>query len=66
VREVGELLREMGADDGINMDGGGSTTLVAKAPAGDTLRLVNRPSGGLRRNGANLVIALDPPPAGRE
>lgn len=66
VREVGELLREMGADDGINMDGGGSTTLVAKAPDGDALRLVNRPSGGLRRNGANLVIALDPAPAGRE
>lgn len=66
VREVGELLRDMGADDGINMDGGGSTTLVAKAPGGDTLRLVNRPSGGLRRNGANLVIAVDGAPAGRE
>jgi exopolysaccharide biosynthesis protein len=62
VREVGELLHEMGADDGINMDGGGSTTLVAKA-AGDELRVVNSPSGGLRRNGANLVIAVDEPAA---
>ncbi|MBU6276966.1 MAG: phosphodiester glycosidase family protein [Planctomycetes bacterium] len=67
VREVGELLREMGADDGINMDGGGSTTLVAKAAAGNELRVVNTPSGGLRRNGANLAIAVDgAPAAGRE
>ena len=54
VHEVGALLRDLGADDGINMDGGGSTTLVAGAEP----RLVNRPSGGLRRNGANLAIAV--------
>jgi len=66
VREVGTWLQAMGADDGINMDGGGSTTLVAQVPGGDDLRLVNRPSGGLRRNGANLVIGIDGAPAGRE
>lgn len=59
VHEVGALLRDLGADDGINMDGGGSTTLVARGPGGTDLRLVNRPSGGLRRNGANLAIAID-------
>lgn len=59
VREVGELLRDLGADDGVNMDGGGSTTLVAQGQGGAELRLVNRPSGGLRRNGANLAIAID-------
>jgi hypothetical protein len=59
VREVGELLRDLGADDGVNMDGGGSTTLVAQGPGGADLHLVNRPSGGLRRNGANLAIAID-------
>lgn len=59
VHEVGALLRDFGAHDGINMDGGGSTTLVVKPPGGDDLRLVNRPSAGLRRNGANLVIAID-------
>jgi len=59
VREVGELLRDMGAADGINMDGGGSTTLVARTTAADGLRVVNKPSGGLRRNGANLVIAVE-------
>ncbi|MBM3955171.1 MAG: phosphodiester glycosidase family protein [Planctomycetes bacterium] len=67
VREVGELLRDMGADDGVNMDGGGSTTLVAAPPGSDGFRVVNRPSGGLRRNGANLVIAVDRAPRdGRE
>ncbi|MFZ4732724.1 MAG: phosphodiester glycosidase family protein [Pirellulales bacterium] len=63
VCEVGELLRDLGADDGLNMDGGGSTTLVAQDPGGGDLHLVNRPSGGLRRNGANLVIAVDEPAA---
>jgi hypothetical protein len=59
VHEVGALLRDHGAHDAINMDGGGSTTLVATSPDGDHLRLVNRPSAGLRRNGANLAIAID-------
>ena len=65
VREVGELLRDLGADDGVNMDGGGSTTLVARAAAADELRVVNTPSGGLRRNGANLAIAVEGAPDAR-
>ena len=42
--EFAELLRALGATDALNLDGGGSTTLVVAGPAGAALRIVNRPS----------------------
>jgi|GEM_PF-269542 len=47
-QELGEWLKKFGADDGINMDGGGSTTLAWWNPqAGDDARceLINAPVG---------------------
>lgn len=60
--EVAEILLEFGATDAINMDGGGSTTLVV---ADDEPRLVNRPVGYLvpgteRENGSNIGIRALP------
>jgi hypothetical protein len=50
--ELGELLRQAGADDAINMDGGGSSTLAwwnEVSPEQDKCRLINQPVGnGLR------------------
>lgn len=45
LRELAELMRSLGADDALNLDGGGSTTMViadSTAPAG--FRIANRPS----------------------
>lgn len=56
VGELGRMLANLGAHDGVNMDGGGSTTLVAADGEERVLRIVNHPSGGLRRDGANLAI----------
>jgi hypothetical protein len=56
--ELGEWLRHFGADRGINMDGGGSTTFAwwdPLADGDDKCRLLNRPVG----NGANYS-KLDP------
>ena len=51
-QELGELLRQAGADDAINMDGGGSSTLAwwnETAPDSDKCQLINQPVGnGLR------------------
>ena len=51
-RELGELLRQAGADDAINMDGGGSSTLAwwnEVSPEDDKCQLINQPVGnGLR------------------
>ncbi|MEZ4458022.1 MAG: phosphodiester glycosidase family protein [Gemmatimonadales bacterium] len=41
LRELADLMRSLGASSAINLDGGGSTTMVAGL---DSLRIVNRPS----------------------
>lgn len=43
--ELGEMLRLLGAVDGLNLDGGGTTTMTLAAPDGG-FRLVNRPIHG--------------------
>lgn len=63
VREVGEWLRHYGASDGLNMDGGGSTTMVLWNPGTETYELANRPAGGQRRNGNNLGVYIVEEPA---
>jgi exopolysaccharide biosynthesis protein len=40
--ELGIILQKLGADDGLNLDGGGSTALALKFPDG-TVRAVNTP-----------------------
>jgi hypothetical protein len=42
--ELAELMLALGADDAINLDGGGSSVLVWRASAGGGLRIGNRPS----------------------
>jgi len=43
--ELGHLLKKFGAHDALNLDGGGSTALVAKDPATGVFTVINRPSG---------------------
>ncbi|CAL9315937.1 hypothetical protein SUDANB25_05475 [Streptomyces sp. SudanB25_2051] len=59
VVEVAALLRDLGASDGVNLDGGGSSTLVARMDGADTVRVLNRPSGGAERpvpNGIGVFV----------
>jgi hypothetical protein len=77
--EMGELMRSVGADDAVNLDGGGSSTLVAR-PLGQAQPTVrNTPSDGSERatpNGVGIFLAegsgiadqllLDAPTAGAE
>ncbi|WP_346282781.1 phosphodiester glycosidase family protein [Pseudonocardia sp.] len=46
--ELATLLREMGVDDAVNLDGGGSSTLVYREPGPDPGRIVNDPSASPR------------------
>ena len=65
LKEGADLLLRLGAYDAINMDGGGSTTMVLVRK--DKPELANRPSGGIwpiilaRTVGNNLGIAYEPP-----
>ncbi|MCD8089872.1 MAG: phosphodiester glycosidase family protein, partial [Clostridiales bacterium] len=53
--ECSEIMRELGAYDAIQLDGGGSTTMVIKPQDGDSLEVVNTPSDGSQRAVANAV-----------
>ena len=54
--EVGEWLRYLGSDVAINMDGGGSTSLVTLDDHASPIMLNHQPGGGIRRNGCNVGI----------
>lgn len=59
LRELATLMRALGARDAINLDGGGSTTLVSADPhAAGALRTANHPSdaGGERAVGDALAV----------
>lgn len=49
-KEFGELFKSLGCYNAINLDGGGSTTLVKKTKAMDRAEVVNKPSGGSLRS----------------
>ncbi len=57
LRELATLMRALGARDAINLDGGGSTTLVL-ADARGTLRTVNRPSDATGERAVGNALAI--------
>lgn len=61
--DLGAFMRSLGADDALNLDGGGSTTMVAKNPGEVDLSVQNVPSDGSQRavpNGFGLTSASFP------
>ena len=60
--QLANLLRSLGDDAAINLDGGGSSTMVAKDPVG-VLGVRNSPSDGSPREVPNgLGFRYTPPP----
>ncbi|MFB6847245.1 phosphodiester glycosidase family protein [Streptomyces sp. NPDC056373] len=55
IAEVAATLRNLGAQDGFSLDGGGSSTLVARKPGAGTVSVRNHPSGGAERLVANGI-----------
>lgn len=53
--ELAQTIRGLGADDGVNLDGGGSSTLVAQEPGDDTVTVQNVPSDGAERPVPNAL-----------
>ena len=45
LHELAKLLRELGVEDAVNLDGGGSSTLVLRDPGATEVTIVNDPSG---------------------
>ncbi|BCM94322.1 hypothetical protein IAD21_06229 [Abditibacteriota bacterium] len=53
--ELAELMRQLGCQEALNLDGGGSTEMVARDPNSGELRVLNHPSDGRERAVANVL-----------
>jgi len=49
LHEMGELMKEFGAYQALNLDGGGSSTITARTPGEDKAEVKNNPSDGTER-----------------
>ncbi|MFK7694415.1 phosphodiester glycosidase family protein [Paenibacillus sp. HJGM_3] len=56
--EGAKYLKSLGADQAINLDGGGSSTYYARQPGDELPTLLNRPSDGIERTVANSIMVL--------
>ena len=61
--ELADLMIDLGADEAINLDGGGSSTMVGRGQGGTT-KVLNRPSDGFLRSVANAVEVTYTKPKG--
>ncbi|MGW2833441.1 phosphodiester glycosidase family protein [Streptomyces sp. NPDC001286] len=61
IAEVASEMRELGASDAFSLDGGGSTTLVARAPGAKTVTVRNHPSGDAERPVPNGIGVFTTP-----
>lgn len=63
--ELGVMMKNAGSYSALNLDGGGSSTLVARAPGSDTARVENSPSDGSERTVPNGLAFTAPDGSGR-
>ena len=60
--DLAEFLLEIGCYNAINLDGGGSTTMVARRFGDSFLSTINSPSGGTLRSVINAIGVIDSSP----
>lgn len=62
--EFSELMVSQGVVTGLNLDGGGSTTLAIRRPGDDGVTMVNRGADGAERAVGNSLLLFSTAPAG--
>ncbi|MDT0379905.1 phosphodiester glycosidase family protein [Streptomyces sp. DSM 42041] len=62
--ELARMMDELGAYNALNLDGGGSSTLLAREPGSDTPQLENAPSDGEQREVPNGLALTAPDGSG--
>ena len=63
--ELGLMMKRAGAHSALNLDGGGSSTLVAREPGSDALQVENSPSDGSERTVPNGLALTAPDGSGQ-
>lgn len=61
--ELAELLRDMGAHNAVNLDGGGSSAMAARVAGDDGPKIWNSPSDGTVREVPNALVFYSDAPA---
>ncbi|GAA3462065.1 phosphodiester glycosidase family protein [Saccharothrix longispora] len=64
LRDVASVLKEMGAHNALNLDGGGSSTLLARRPGAESVSVENSPSDGGERPVPNGLALYAPEGSG--
>ncbi|MEV0680561.1 phosphodiester glycosidase family protein [Actinosynnema sp. NPDC050436] len=65
LKDLAAVLREMGAHNALNFDGGGSSTLLARTPGAQSVTVENTPSDGGERPVPNGLALHAPEGSGR-
>ncbi|MEU8255352.1 phosphodiester glycosidase family protein [Micromonospora inaquosa] len=63
--EMGRMMAELGAHHALNLDGGGSSTLLAREPGAPAVQVENGPSDGTERAVPNGLAIYAPKGSGR-
>ncbi|MFC0214005.1 phosphodiester glycosidase family protein [Paenibacillus chartarius] len=62
--ELGDIMKSMGVINAINLDGGGSSTFIARLPGEASFKLLNTPSDGGERQTGNSLLLVNKAPEG--
>ncbi|MFI6888495.1 phosphodiester glycosidase family protein [Streptosporangium canum] len=63
--ELGAMMAELGAHDALNLDGGGSSTMLAREPGSADVQVENSPSDGGERHVPNGLALYAPAGSGK-
>ncbi|GIN72526.1 hypothetical protein J14TS2_30010 [Bacillus sp. J14TS2] len=59
LKELAELMLAYGVYSAVNLDGGGSSTMLVKLPGEQTPIIINQPSDGAERDVANTLLLVN-------
>ena len=63
MEEIAQVMLEAGCVEAVNMDGGGSSTFVAKQPGDDAISVINNPSDGVARSVSSSLMLVSTAPS---
>ena len=66
MQEIAQIMLEAGCVQAVNLDGGGSTTYVAKQEGDDKLSVVSKPSDGFERSVSTSLLIVSTAPSSTE